>query len=410
MNNEIKILVNTSTFKTNENELVANFINELVDKLQIENNLLKFKVLKPMNGNEKKFIDNKIYQIHTYRYFFPSKYQYFSTKGIKPSIEKNPFNIFKLIFFVISQFFSLLKICLSFKPDVIYCHWFAPQAIVSYVVCKMLNIKLIFTSHGSDVLMLNNMGRLGSYIIKKITMFSFKYTAVSSTVLYEINRNLPKEELDKKKYKVIPMGIDSNMFNFEKYPKNPFEKDEVLNFLFIGRLIDYKGVDILLKTLEEYKSINSKFTLDILGSGTEEKRLRSLVKSLNLTDQVNFAGFVGFDEKIKYLKKADCLIVPSKRKYGQLEGGPLTLIEGFSLGKLCIVSDSIGFIEHCNKYNSIRFKSGDSKSLLDAILNVEKLSKDKKYEIMNNATQTSKSFSFENIAAIHNDFLFADIK
>ena len=34
----------------------------------------------------------------------------------------------------------------------------------------------------------------------------------------------------------------------------------------------------------------------------------------------------------------------------------------------------------------------------------------KKYEIMKNATQTSKSFSFENIAAIHNDFLFADVK
>ncbi len=407
MNNEIKILVNTSTFNSNNNEPVANFINELIDKLSAENKKLKFKILKPMNGKEEKIITNENYQIQTYRYFFPSKYQNFSIKGIKPSIEKNPLNILKIIFFVISQFFSLLKICLSFKPDIVYCHWFTPQTIIGYIVCRILKIRLIFTSHGSDVLILNNLGKFGSYLIRKVTNYSYKYTAVSTTVLNEINKNLSEDLLLNKKFKVIPMGIDENLFRSEKTLK---EINEITNFLFIGRLIDYKGLDVLLQALERYKDINSKFKLDILGTGTEEKRLKSLVKNLKLTNHVNFLGFVGFDKKIEYLQKADCMFVTSKRKYGQLEGGPLTLIEGFSLGKICIVSDSIGFVEHCNENNSIRFKSGSSKSLLDAILHLESLSSENKNKIIENAKETSKSFNFKNIASQHNDFLFMDVK
>ena len=64
------------------------------------------------------------------------------------------------------------------------------------------------------------------------------------------------------------MGIDENLFRTEKTLK---EINEITNFLFIGRLIDYKGLDVLLQALERYKDINSKFKLDILGTGTEKK-------------------------------------------------------------------------------------------------------------------------------------------
>ena len=43
MKNKIKVLVNTSTFKSNKNEPVPDFINKLLDNLTLENTKLEFK-------------------------------------------------------------------------------------------------------------------------------------------------------------------------------------------------------------------------------------------------------------------------------------------------------------------------------------------------------------------------------
>ena len=405
MGNEIKVLINTSTFKSSEEEPVPDMINQLIDLLKVENENLIFKILKPMNGSDKRISKKEFYDIHSFRYFFPKKYQNLSIKGIKPSLEESKLNLIKVIFFVIAQFFSLLKICFSFKPDVIYCHWFLPQVINTYLISKLFRTRFIFTSHGSDVLLLNNLGKLGSKIIKKITESSYKYSAVSNLVLNEINKNININASNKEKFTVIPMGIDDKFFNLKQNPREITDKKK---FLFIGRLIDYKGIDILLNALSKYKIYNENFELNILGLGTEETRLRNISNQLGLRNNVNFLGFKDFDEKIKYIENCDFFIVPSKKKSGQIEGGPLTLIEGMSFGKICIVSNSIGFMEYCNEKNSVIFDSGNSDSLYKAILFADNLSDDEKSQMSIEASTLSKNFSFQEIAKKHNDFFFAE--
>jgi glycosyltransferase involved in cell wall biosynthesis len=400
MEGKIKILVNTSTFKTKKIDPIPEFINKLLDELKMQNSKLQIKVLKPMNGIEKGVLKLENYDVYSYRYFFPLRLQNLSEKGIKPSLELNKFNVFKLLLLCISQFFSLLKLTIIYKPDFIYCHWFIPQVIITYLVSKITKTKYIFTSHGSDVLLINNLGKIGSFIVRVVTRSAYKYTAVSSLVLNEINKNLNE---DKNNYQVIPMGLDNRFYkiNFKKNIKN-----KKIKFLYIGRLVDYKGVDILLNSLSLYKKINNNFELSILGTGANESELKKLSSSLSLNEHVNFFGFKSFSEKIKYIEECDLMVVPSKIKKGQIEGGPLTLIEGMSVGKICIVSDSIGFIDYCNENNSIIFKSENTKSLLQAILKYENLSTEKKYSLSKNAAEVSKVFSFEEIGKRHYKFFF----
>ncbi len=404
MDNEIRILVNTSTFKSNENENISDFINVLIDNIQLQNKNVKFKILKPMGKDGKKFYENNKYKIHSFRYFFPSKFQDFSTKGIKPAVEKNKLNLIKVLLFFISQFFSLLKISIKFKPHIIYCHWFFPQAVNAYFVSKILKTKFVFTTHGSDVLIFNNLGKIGKFIIKKVTNASYKYTAVSNLTLNEINKNFSLENLDKNKFKVIPMGINDKFFEIKAKQHN---QNKLLKFLYIGRLIDYKGLDILFKALAEYKKQNELFELNILGLGTEASTLKKLSSKLNLDKNINFLGFKNFNEKIKYIEDCDLFFVPSKKKKSQIEGGPLTLIEAMSMGKICIVSDSIGFITYCNEKNSIIFKSGDTNDLLKSISIGANLSKEDKENISKEAKSLSEYFRFSNISKQHSDFFFS---
>tara|TARA_X000000368_G_scaffold409605_1_gene391809 strand:+ start:6757 stop:7971 length:1215 start_codon:yes stop_codon:yes gene_type:complete len=404
MDNEIRVLVNTSTFKSNENENISDFINVLIDNIQLQNKNIKFKILRPMGKDGKKLYQKDNYKIHSYRYFFPSKFQDFSTKGIKPSVEKNKLNLIKVLFFFISQFFSLLKISIKFKPHVIYCHWFFPQAVNAYFVSKIVKTKFVFTTHGSDVLIFNNLGKVGKFLIKKVTNASYKYTAVSDLTLNEVNKNIALEDLDKNKFKVIPMGINGKFFDISQKKKS---QDSLLKFLYIGRLIDYKGLDLLFRALAEYKKQNKLFELNILGLGTEVGLLKKLSSKLNLDKNIKFLGFKNFNEKIKYIEDCDLFFVPSKKKKNQIEGGPLTLIEAMSMGKICIVSDSIGFRTYCNEKNSILFKSGDVEELHKSIYLGTNLSKEEKEDMSKEAKNLSFNFRFSKIAKEHSDFFFS---
>ena len=165
----MKIIINTSTFKEVDDEPITDVINRLIDGLIEQNSEFKFVILKPMGVNGNKFIKKDNYNIHSYRYFFINKYQTFGTQGIKPSIQKNKFNIFKLIFLLISQFVSLNKLIKEENPDYIYAHWFFPQAFITTILAKYYGVKFIYTSHGSDVQLFNSMGFIGKYIIRKVT-------------------------------------------------------------------------------------------------------------------------------------------------------------------------------------------------------------------------------------------------
>ena len=206
-------------------------------------------------------------------------------------------------------------------------------------------------------------------------------------------------------FKVIPMGLDNRFYEMSFKKKI---KTGRIKFLYIGRLIDYKGVDILLNSLALYKDTNNNFQLDILGTGTYLNELKNLSGNLGLDEHVNFAGFKSFNQKTKYIEECDLIIIPSKVKKGQIEGGPLTLVEGMSMGKVCIVSNSIGFIEHCNNGNSIIFESGNSESLLKAILKFESLTDLERNKLSSSAKKMSNKFSFEEIGRKHNEFFFGN--
>ena len=404
--NSMKVIINTSTFKEVENEPITDVINRLVDGLFEQNSKFKFVILKPMGVNGNKFLKKDNYNIHSYRYFFINKYQTFGTQGIKPSIQKNKFNIFKLIFLLISQFVSLNKLIKRENPDYIYAHWFFPQAFITAILAKYYDVKFIYTSHGSDVQLFNSLGFIGKYIIRKVTDSSHRYTAVSDLTLQQINRNFNSEELNPNKFKVIPMGIDEKYFKV----KNQLEKkhNDYLRFLYVGRLVDYKGVELLLTALSQYKLKNDNFKLDILGTGILEEKLVSKVEEFDLTSNVVFHGFKNFNEKIQMIERSNIFFIPSIIKKTQLEGGPLTLMEAMATGGVCAVSDSVGFATYCNSSNSLLFRSGDVKHLKSKIEEYACMKKTEIIGIQQAAARTADFFRFSNISRIHMEFLFSE--
>ena len=105
------------------------------------------------------------------------------------------------------------------------------------------------------------------------------------------------------KVEVIPFGIDED--RWADVP--PRSYDASPRALFIGRLVRYKGLDVLLRALERVPDLR----LDIVGSGPEAPRLRTLCQALALTDRVKWYGEYPDEDMPRRMAEADFLVLPS---------------------------------------------------------------------------------------------------
>jgi rhamnosyl/mannosyltransferase len=105
------------------------------------------------------------------------------------------------------------------------------------------------------------------------------------------------------KAEVIPFGIDERRWNVVP-PPAPGQPPRAI---FIGRLVAYKGVDILLRALERVPDLR----LDIVGAGPEMARLKTLMRALAISDRVRWFGEYPDEDLPRRMADADFLVLPS---------------------------------------------------------------------------------------------------
>jgi rhamnosyl/mannosyltransferase len=77
--------------------------------------------------------------------------------------------------------------------------------------------------------------------------------------------------------------------------------------LFVGRLVYYKGIDVLLRAMTDVEDA----VLLVVGKGPEREALKTLAADLGIADRVRFEGFVSEDTLPTYYSIADVFVLPS---------------------------------------------------------------------------------------------------
>lgn len=131
---------------------------------------------------------------------------------------------------------------------------------------------------------------------------------------------------------VIPSGVSDGLFDGagRAAPKDLPPRPRVL---FLGRLHNQKGVDVLVRALVAMPGVH----LVVAGDGPERRALHRLVERLGLTDRVRFLGFVPRTEVPGLLASADVLALPSR-----YEEMGTAVLEGFRAGVPVVAADTGG--------------------------------------------------------------------
>lgn len=123
-------------------------------------------------------------------------------------------------------------------------------------------------------------------------------------------------------------GVNTGYYSYQPYPKN-----EVFRFLFIGRVMKEKGVDELFEAMRRLVEEGKKCVLDVVGPFEEDykDRLEQYVRE-------GWLNYYGYQEDVRpFITKSDCFVLPSYH-----EGMANTNLECAAMGRPVITSNIPG--------------------------------------------------------------------
>jgi glycosyltransferase involved in cell wall biosynthesis len=402
----MKLLAVASTFPAGDTDPVPAFVKDQLLALKKVRPSLRISVLAPHDrrSNTVSFTSRPEYDEYRFHYFWPFALERLAGRGIMPALKSNPLNYLLIPFLFLAEFFSLLSLTKKLKPDVIYAHWFTPQGIVASWVGRITGTPFVFTTHASDVDVWRRIPLLGRYLVRSSTRRARAFTAVSRRSMEKLQRFFSAEQWQALRAKgaIIPMGVDLPDIS----PQPPARSGQMV-VLFLGRLVEKKGVQYLLPAYAAARADIGDSLLVIAGEGPMHKQLERQAAELGLANAVEFAGFVSGADKASLLQRAELYVVPSiVAVSGDAEGLPVALMEGLAYGKICIATAESGADDILTSgKDGFLVRERHIEELAAALVHAARLEPRVRRDMETAARDTARQFDWTSVAAQHYEFL-----
>ena len=251
--------------------------------------------------------------------------------------------------------------------DIIHAHdWLVASA--AKTIKNSYNIPIVATIHATEAG--RNSGihdETQRYINDTEWMLTYEATEVI------VNSNYMKSEIQRlfglpfEKINVVANGVNLNKFtgiDRDYTFRRRFAMDNEKIILFMGRLVNEKGVQHLIAAMPKILAGYHDAKLVIAGKGGMLDELRAEADALGLGDKVYFAGYLGGKDVERMYKAADISVFPST-----YEPFGIVALEGMLAERPIVVSDAGGLgeiVEH--RETGMKSYCGNANSIADSIL------------------------------------------
>lgn len=256
------------------------------------------------------------------------------------------------------------------KPfDVVHAHdWMVTDA--AWVLKSGLGVPVVSTIHATEQ---GRMGGVHTDMQRYVNQMEWRLTFESWRII--VNSQHMREELKslfvvpEDKVDVIPNGTDPAHFDFPFDPgplRNSFAAEHQKIVLFVGRLVNEKGVQVLIDSVPMVLQHFPGTQFLIVGTGYFMDELKALANGLNVSHNVKFLGYVKDDELLQLYKIADVVAIPSL-----YEPFGIVALEGMAANVPVVATDVGGlrdFVEHMQ--TGITTYTGNAQSMAWGLLTV----------------------------------------
>ena len=188
------------------------------------------------------------------------------------------------------------RVVREWRPDVVHAHWWFPGGLSAAIPSTLGGRPLVVTLHGSDVRLVRQI-RPAHALFDLVARRAHAVTAVSSWLCAEAGAMAPGLQCS-----VAPMPVDAT-----RYTPPPPGGDRN-GLLFVGRLTEQKGVDVLLAALARMRTTAM---LTIIGRGPEQEALRARASDLGVSARVRWLDPQPPASLAPWYAAARVLVVPS---------------------------------------------------------------------------------------------------
>lgn len=316
------VLVLASTFPKTSTEQGPRFIQELCDHLAGSDRVRVVVLTQHRPGARTSETWDRV-EVRRFRYA-PERFELLSEYGgITESLKKRRLLWLVVPFFLLSQVFAIRRLVRKENIRLIHAHWIIPQGLAVFFSKRLFPIRVphICTGHGADVY------AFGKGLARKLKMKALDaadaITVVSNAMGDYLAHEAPELRVP---VTTIPMGTDiENAFFPSTRPRTPGQ------LVFVGRLVEKKGLTHLLSALPELIEFDNRTQLLIAGDGPERSRLEKQAAALGIGDNVRFLGPQNRDEIRGLLQNAEMAVFPFiQSRDGDMEGLGLVTVEAMA--------------------------------------------------------------------------------
>ena len=242
---------------------------------------------------------------------------------------------------ILVYYWKLIKYSVSTDSKIFHILWLNKFVYLDRTLLnlyyKLIGKKLVFTAHN-----INDRARDGrDNILNKFTL-KFLYFIVDAIIVHTSKMKqelLENFNVDQKKVTIVPFGLNFYILKSELSCLGAKDKLKLpkacKTLLFFGRIVPYKGLDLLVFALKELKK-DIDYDLKLIIAGKVDRsadqyweNTQKIIEEHNLSHMI-FARteFIPDNEIEIYFKAADVLILPYKYIY---QSGPLFIAYYFGL-------------------------------------------------------------------------------
>lgn len=260
---------------------------------------------------------------------------------------------------------ATIKSVMFWKPDIIH----AQHLWVTGYVARDTSVPYVATAHGTDLMGIRKYREWRDIALKGASHASAiiaisKQVADDTVSLYQI----PTERI-----RLIMNGFDEAIFHMmpvnraQLLSKYDIQVDFDTVITFVGKLTDFKGVDVLLDAAAIYEKDLSRVLTLIIGDGELREVLEAQTKKLGLKG-VYFLGHQPQTEVAKLLNIADVSIVPSR-----VEPFGLVAVEAMACGTPVVTTNEGGLPDFVNDHVGVLVDVDNTQTLAAAIISEVRL-------------------------------------